>query len=75
MCQQLRQTDIARYESDIRIRINDCVQKNRTNDKKSRRLMTRFELLVVRSLANASRVRQFNPLNPPGVGWVKLKKN
>ena len=32
----------------------------------------RFFLLVlgVRSLANASRARQFNPLNPPGVGWV-----
>ena len=24
----------------------------------------------VRSLTNASRSRQFNPLNPPGVGWV-----
>ena len=31
-----------------------------------------FLLLGVRSLANASRARQFNPLNPPGVGWVKL---
>ena len=29
-------------------------------------------LLGVRSLANASRARQFNPLNPPGVGWVPL---
>ena len=28
--------------------------------------------LGVRSLANASRARQFNPLNPPGVGWVPL---
>ena len=28
--------------------------------------------LVVRSLANASRARQFIPLNPPGVGWVPL---
>ena len=28
--------------------------------------------LSVRSLANASRARQFNPLNPPGVGWVRL---
>ena len=28
--------------------------------------------LGVRSLANASRARQFNPLNPPGVGWVNL---
>ena len=27
-------------------------------------------LLGVRSLANASRARQFNRLNPPGVGWV-----
>ena len=31
-----------------------------------------FTLLGVRSLANASRARQFNPLNPPGVGWVPL---
>ena len=30
--------------------------------------------LGVRSLANASRARQFNPLNPPGVGWVKFFK-
>ena len=29
-------------------------------------------VLGVRSLANASRARQFNPLNPPGVGWVPL---
>ena len=29
-------------------------------------------ILGVRSLANASRARQFNPLNPPGVGWVLL---
>ena len=28
--------------------------------------------LGVRSLANASRARQFNPLNLPGVGWVPL---
>ena len=28
--------------------------------------------LGVRSLANASRARQFNPLNPPGVGWVNF---
>ena len=28
--------------------------------------------LGIRSLANASRARQFNPLNPPGVGWVKF---
>ena len=28
--------------------------------------------LGVRSLANASRARQFKPLNPPGVGWVKI---
>ena len=28
--------------------------------------------LGVRSLANASRARQFNPLNSPGVGWVPL---
>ena len=31
-----------------------------------------FIKLGVRSLANASRARQFNPLNPPGVGWVPL---
>ena len=29
-------------------------------------------VLGVRSLAKASRARQFNPLNPPGVGWVKF---
>ena len=29
--------------------------------------------LGVHSLANASRARQFNPLNPTGVGWVKKK--
>ena len=28
--------------------------------------------LGVRSLANTSRARQFNPLNPPGVGWVNF---
>ena len=32
----------------------------------------KYILLGVRSLANASRARQFNPLNPPGVGWVPL---
>ena len=31
-----------------------------------------FKILGVRSLTNASRARQFNPLNPPGVGWVPL---
>ena len=31
-----------------------------------------FKTLGVRSLANASRARQFNPQNPPGVGWVPL---
>ena len=31
-----------------------------------------LKILGVRSLANASRARQFNPLNPPGVGWVPL---
>ena len=31
-----------------------------------------FTLLGVRSLANASRARQFNPLNPPRVGWVNF---
>ena len=34
--------------------------------------MLNFMELGVRSLANASRARQFNPLNPPGVGWVPL---
>ena len=33
-----------------------------------------FISLGVRSLANASRARQFNPLNHPGVGWVNLFK-
>ena len=33
---------------------------------------TFLTLLGVRSLANASRARQFNPINPPGVGWVPL---
>ena len=33
---------------------------------------TYIYILGVRSLANASRARQFNPLNPPGVGWVPL---
>ena len=32
----------------------------------------KFVVLGVRSLADASRARQFNPLNPPGVGWVPL---
>ena len=31
-----------------------------------------FYILGVRTLANASRARQFNPLNPPKVGWVPL---
>ena len=31
-----------------------------------------YNTLGVRSLGNASRARQFNPLNPPGVGWVPL---
>ena len=31
-----------------------------------------LNILGVRSLANASRARQFNRLNPPGVGWVKF---
>ena len=35
-------------------------------------LCLNLEQLGVRSLANASRARQFNPLNPPGVGWVPL---
>ena len=35
-------------------------------------LLIIFLGLGVRSLANASRARQFNPLNPPGVGWVPL---
>ena len=34
--------------------------------------MLNYIVLGVRSLANASRARQFNPLNPPGVGWVPL---
>ena len=35
-------------------------------------LKLNFRKLGVRSLANASRARQFNRLNPPGVGWVPL---
>ena len=31
-----------------------------------------YYILGVRSLANASRARQFNPLNPTGVRWVPL---
>ena len=47
------------------------------SDRYSNQLMTSnaqfaFKKLGVRSLANASRARQFNPLNPPGVGWVPL---
>ena len=39
----------------------------------SKKLSFKFiSRLGVRSLANASRARQFNPLNPPGVGWVPL---
>ena len=34
--------------------------------------MSTLAKLGVRSLANVSRARQFNPLNPPGVGWVPL---
>ena len=33
-----------------------------------------FFKLGVRSLANASRARQFNPLNPPGVGTASSNK-
>ena len=33
-----------------------------------------FLQLGVRSLANASRARQFNRQNPPGVGWVNFFK-
>ena len=33
-----------------------------------------FRQLGVRSLAKASRARQLNPLNPPGVGWVPLSQ-
>ena len=32
----------------------------------------KYKILGVRSLANTSRARQFNPLNPPGVGWVRF---
>ena len=34
--------------------------------------MTKCIVLGVCSLANASRARQFNRLNPPGVGWVNF---
>ena len=36
-------------------------------------IQTYFIRLGVRSLANASRARQFNPLNPPRVGSKKFK--
>ena len=37
-------------------------------------ILSYFSLIIlgVRSLANESRARPFNPLNPPGVGWVPL---
>ena len=38
----------------------------------SHSLNSLYLLLGVRSLANASRARQFNPLNPHGVEWVKF---
>ena len=34
----------------------------------SKKVTIKFIILGVRSLANASRARQFNDLNPPGVG-------
>ena len=34
--------------------------------------LSSYIILGVRSLTNASRARQFNPLNPPGVGWVNF---
>ena len=37
-----------------------------------RNYFAKYIALGVRSLANASRARQFNPLNPPGVGWVNF---
>ena len=37
-----------------------------------KKILSSLPGLGVRSLANASRARQFNPLNPPGVGWVPL---
>ena len=34
----------------------------------SKKVTLKFIILGVRSLANASRARQFDDLNPPGVG-------
>ena len=39
----------------------------------TRQTVFNFLQLGVRSLPNTSRARQFNPLNPSGVGWVKKK--
>ena len=39
------------------------------------RIPSQFSPLGVRSLANASRARQFNPLNPPGVGVGTASSN
>ena len=46
--------------------------KRLSTDVKIIECMENFDILGVRSLANASRDTQFNPLNPPGVGWVKF---
>ena len=42
--------------------------KRLSTDVKIIECMENFDILGVRSLANASRARQFNPLNPPQ-GW------
>ena len=46
--------------------------KRLSTDVKIIECMENSDILGVRSLANASRARQFNPLNPPGVGLVKF---
>ena len=46
--------------------------KRLSTDVKIIECMENSDILGVRSLANASRARQFNPLNPPGVGWVNF---
>ena len=46
--------------------------KSPTNMSDLELILYKFKRLGVRSLANASRARQFNPLNPPGMGWVPL---
>ena len=52
--------------------LNDTRRDEGTKERTPLRELKFIYRLGVRSLANASRARQFNPLNPPGVGWVPL---